>query len=44
VHDRSDLLDALATSHSANPQLTRADAAHGHPRDRRVVPKSRDFH
>lgn len=52
VHDRSDLLDALAISHRANPQLTRADEAthpvqqrsHGHPRNRRVVPKSRDFH
>ncbi|QJR17228.1 error-prone DNA polymerase [Pelagibacterium halotolerans] len=52
VYDRSDLLDGLATSHRANPQLTRADEAthpvpqrlHGHPRNRRVVPKSRDFH
>ena len=52
VHDRSDLLDALAISHRANPQLTGADEAthpvqqrsHGHPRNRRVVPKSRDFH
>lgn len=52
VYDRSDLLDSLAMSHRANPQLTRADEAthpvqqrlHGHPRNRRVVPKSRDFH
>lgn len=52
VHDRSDLLDGLASAHRANPQLTRADEAshpvvqrlHGHPRNRRVVPKSRDFH
>ncbi|WP_421952735.1 error-prone DNA polymerase [Pelagibacterium sp.] len=52
VHDRSDLLDSLASAHRANPQLTRADEAthpvpqrlHGHPRNRRVVPKSRDFH
>ncbi|WP_417583829.1 error-prone DNA polymerase [Pelagibacterium sp.] len=52
VHDRSALLDSLAVSHRATPQLTRADEAshpvpqrlHGHPRNSRVVPKSRDFH
>ena len=52
VHDRSDLLDSLATTHRVAPQLTRADEVshpvpqrlHGHPRNTRVVPKSRDFH
>ncbi len=42
VYDRSDLLDGLALSHSvgeAAPQRL-----HGHPRNARVVPKSRDFH
>ena len=42
VYDRSDLLDRLALSHrvgEAAPQRL-----HGHPRNARVVPKSRDFH
>ena len=42
VHDRSDLLDGLALPHraeEASPQRL-----HGHPRNARVVPKSRDFH
>ncbi len=42
VYDRSDLLDGLALSHrvgEAAPQRL-----HGHPRNARVVPKSRDFH
>jgi error-prone DNA polymerase len=51
VIDVSDRLDALSTSHRASPEWTRADEVlhprptrHGHPRDARVVPKSRDFH
>ena len=42
VYDRSDLLDGLALSHRLGegpPQRL-----HGHPRNARVVPKSRDFH
>jgi error-prone DNA polymerase len=50
VEDRSELLDTLAEGGA--PALTsRADIAanpyyprHGHPRDTRVMPKSRDFH
>jgi error-prone DNA polymerase len=54
--DRTDLLDLLNTSQSPAPQLTpqlaHADEvlhpqrprAHSHPRDVRIVPKSRDFH
>ncbi len=52
VYDRSDLLDGLAAGRHMVPQHAPADAIrhpvrtrlHGHPRDVRVVPKSRDFH
>jgi error-prone DNA polymerase len=51
VIDRSDLLDGLAHTHRAEPELTRADeikhpriSRGWHPRDARIVPKSRDFH
>lgn len=50
--DRTDLLDLLNAPQPLTPQLTRADEvlhpqrphAHVHPRDVRIVPKSRDFH
>ncbi|MBU6266803.1 MAG: error-prone DNA polymerase [Sphingomonadales bacterium] len=54
--DHLDHLDHLDASQPLVPQLTRADEvlhpqrprihgrAHGHPRDVRIVPKSRDFH
>lgn len=41
VEDRSDLLDGLAGSRRAEAVSHRP---HGHPRNARVVPKSRDFH
>jgi error-prone DNA polymerase len=52
IYDRSDLLDSLATGHRAAPELSRADEVkrpvlsrnRGHPRNVRIVPKSRDFH
>jgi error-prone DNA polymerase len=42
VYDRSDLLDGLALSHRV--EETAPQRLHGHPRNARVVPKSRDFH
>jgi error-prone DNA polymerase len=52
IHDRSELLDRLSDGSPAPATLSRADeVAHpqyprtgGHPRNVRVVPKSRDFH
>ena len=52
VLDRTRLLDSLADEQPINPILSRADEIHhpqpprmhGHPRDIRIVPKSRDFH
>ncbi len=52
VYDRSDLLDRLAIGQNVVPELSRADHVknplisrnRGHPRNVRVVPKSRDFH
>lgn len=56
IIDRSDVLGRLSEIHSANPQVSRADvfahpgppsypgSRHRHPRDVRVIPKSRDFH
>lgn len=49
--DRSDALDWLANAHLHVP-LARADEvrrpilppAHRHPRNARIIPKSRDFH
>ncbi|MHB2264383.1 error-prone DNA polymerase [Aliihoeflea sp. PC F10.4] len=52
VHDRSGELDRLSSSYRARPELAYADEVlkpqaprnHGHPRNVRVIPKSRDFH
>ena len=56
VTDRTAMLDALGTERRFDPDLTRADEVkhpqyprghaqrHGHPRDVRILPKSRDFH
>jgi error-prone DNA polymerase len=51
VHDRTNELSQLSETHDANPLLSRADEflhpqyPRGvHPRDTRVIPKSRDFH
>ncbi|WMT89055.1 error-prone DNA polymerase [Pelagibacterium sp. H642] len=42
VYDRSDLLDGLAMSQGGEGGVPQS--LHGHPRNARVVPKSRDFH
>ncbi len=55
IIDRSALLDRLSDTHDANPPLARADedlqqpsrypgGRARHPRDVRILPKSRDFH
>ncbi len=51
ILDESHLLTRLSDSHTAVPQLSRADeiarqTPHraGHPRDVRILPRSRDFH
>ncbi len=52
IEDRSADLDRLSEDHTARPELSRADETlhpqyargPGHPRNARVVPKSRDFH
>ena len=51
VHDRSGELARLSEVHDANLPLARADEfarpqypRGGHPRDERIIPKSRDFH
>jgi error-prone DNA polymerase len=50
VIDRTEDLGRLSETHSANPELSRADEVNrpqnprGHPRDVRILPKSRDFH
>jgi error-prone DNA polymerase len=56
VYDRTDELKRLSDMHDPNPLLSRADeflhpqhprhaASHrSHPRDARILPKSRDFH
>ena len=50
VIDRTDELGRLSKTHCANPQLSRADEVNrpqnprGHPRNVRILPKSRDFH
>jgi error-prone DNA polymerase len=56
VHDRTGDLSRLSETHDANPLLSRADeflhpqhprhaeARGRHPRDVRILPKSRDFH
>jgi error-prone DNA polymerase len=51
IHDRTSALSRLSETHAANPPLSRADEflhpqypRHRHPRDARILPKSRDFH
>ena len=51
IHDRTADLSRLSDTHDANPLLSRADEflhpqypRGGHPREARVLPKSRDFH
>ncbi|MGQ2910040.1 MAG: error-prone DNA polymerase [Aliihoeflea sp.] len=52
VHDRTGDLDRLSSSYEAKPEFSRADEilrpqpnrTHNHPRNVRVIPKSRDFH
>jgi error-prone DNA polymerase len=51
VHDRTGDLSRLSETHDPNPLLSRADEflhpqypRHRHPRDARILPKSRDFH
>jgi error-prone DNA polymerase len=56
VYDRTDELKRLSETHDANPVLSRADIFEHplhkphtvqrgvHPRDARILPKSRDFH
>ncbi len=56
IVDRTAMLDGLGDGHEVHPDLCRADevahpqtprgyaAKHGHPRNVRILPKSRDFH
>jgi len=51
ITDRSHELERLSQDHDANVPLSRSDEfaqpiypRHGHPRDVRILPKSRDFH
>ena len=51
VFDRTAELDRLSSTHKANPEYAHADEVlhpqerrHRHPRDVRVIPRSRDFH
>ncbi len=54
IVDRTGLLDTLGDGPAPHPDLCRADeiahpqpprgARHGHPRDVRILPRSRDFH
>ncbi len=44
VIDRSDLLDGLASARRAAPGPVPPPARAAHPRNARIVPKSRDFH
>ena len=51
IHDRTGDLSRLTDTHDANPPLSPADAflhpqhsRGSHPRDVRILPKSRDFH
>jgi len=52
IHDRTDLLDSMVSQDALTPAPTRGDEIdhpqrphmHGHPRDVRIMPKSRDFH
>jgi error-prone DNA polymerase len=51
IIDRSHTLSRLSETHRPDPPLSRADEflnpqhpRHGHPRNVRVLPRSRDFH
>lgn len=52
IEDRSDWLDGLATGRRMEPELSRADEVkrpvlsrnNSHPRNARIIPRSRDFH
>jgi error-prone DNA polymerase len=51
ITDRLHELERLSHDHDANVPLSRSDEfvqpvypRHGHPRDVRIMPKSRDFH
>ncbi len=51
IHDRTSELSRLSETHDANPPLSPADEfmhpqypRGRHPRDARIIPKSRDFH
>jgi error-prone DNA polymerase len=50
IIDRSDELGRLSETHDPSPELARADEVNrpqnprGHPRNVRILPKSRDFH
>ena len=56
IHDRSEALLSLSQCHELNPTVARADVvkhplyprhsgrSSGHPRNVRIIPKSRDFH
>ncbi len=50
VRDRTELLDRLEEDRPVEPPTSRGDmtdapyAHHGHPRNVRILPKSRDFH
>ena len=56
IVDRTAMLDMLGTNRVFDPDLARADEVkhpqyprgrtprHGHPRDVRILPRSRDFH
>ncbi len=52
IHDRTDELERLSESRGPNPPPSRSDEfvhpqhprTSGHPRDVRILPKSRDFH
>ena len=50
IVDRTGELSRLSETHQANPEILRADvvtrpqAPRGHPRNTRILPRSRDFH
>jgi error-prone DNA polymerase len=52
IHDRTAELDRLTNDHPPQPQLSYSDEidhpqmprGHGHPRNVRILPRSRDFH
>lgn len=46
IHDRTPELGRLSEDHETHPQLSNADEVvrHHHPRNVRILPRSRDFH